>query len=70
MMVVLVSTSDAGLEIFPTHRLFRGHDDALPPGEVGDAASPPPASTRLGRPPYDRAQAVGYRRGVTFPVVG
>ena len=29
MMVVLVSTSDPGLEIFPTHRLFRGHDDAL-----------------------------------------
>ena len=30
MMVVLVSTSDPGLEIFPTHRLFRGHEDAIP----------------------------------------
>ncbi len=50
MMVVLVSTSDAGLEIFPTHRLFRGHDDALPPGEAGDGSSPVAAIARLARP--------------------
>ena len=47
MMVVLVSTSDPGLEIFPTHRLFRGHEDALPPVSVGDSASPAAAVTRL-----------------------
>ena len=40
MMVVLVSTSDPGLEIFPTHRLFRGHEDALPPIGVGDSTLP------------------------------
>ncbi len=70
MMVVLVSTSDPGLEIFPTHRLFRGHIGALPPAGVGDTASPVAAVERLGRLPYDAAHAVGYRRGATFPVVG
>ena len=69
MMVVLVSTSDPGLEIFPTHRLFRGHDDALPPASVGDSVSRA-AVARLAELPYDRAQAVGYRKGVTFPVIG
>ena len=70
MMVVLVSTSDPGLEIFPTHRLFRGHDDALPPpaSAIRPRRWPPsPASRQL---PYDRAHAVGYRKGVTFPVTG
>ena len=70
MMVVLVSTSDPGLEIFPTHRLFRGHEEALPPVSVGDSAAPAAAVARLAGLPYDRAQAVGYRKGVTFPVVG
>lgn len=70
MMVVLVSTSDPGLEIFPTHRLFRGREEALPPVSVGDSAAPAAAVARLAGLPYDRAQAVGYRRGVTFPVVG
>jgi uncharacterized protein (DUF1015 family) len=70
MMVVLVSTSDAGLEIFPTHRLFRGHEDGLPPVSVGDSTPPELAVARLASLPYDVAHAVGYRKGVTFPVVG
>ncbi len=70
MMVVLVSTSDPGLEIFPTHRLFRGHPDALPPVSVGDSTAPAAAVARLPSLPYDRAHAVGYRKGVTFPVIG
>ena len=70
MMVVLVSTSDPGLEIFPTHRLFNGHDEALPPIGFGDSASPAAAVERLPRLSYDEGHAVGYRRGVTFPVVG
>ena len=70
MMVVLVSTADSGLEIFPTHRLFRGHEEALPPVSVGDSAPPAAAVARLAGLPYDRAQAIGYRRGATFPVVG
>ena len=55
MMVVLVSTSDPGLEIFPTHRLFRGHEEALPPAGVGDSAS----GRRRRRP----ARAAPLRRG-------
>ncbi len=70
MMVVLVSTSDPGLEIFPTHRLFRGHEDALPPIGVGDSTAPATALAHLASLSYDRAHAVGYRRGVTFPVAG
>ena len=70
MMVVLVSTSDPGLEIFPTHRLFRGHDQALPLVGLGDSASPAAAVERLSRLPFDEAHAVGYRKGATFPVVG
>ncbi len=70
MMVVLVSTSDPGLEIFPTHRLFRGHDEALPPITSGDSTPPAAAVARLAGQPFDRAHAVGYRPGATFPVVG
>ena len=70
MLVVLVSTADAGLEIFPTHRLFRGHEDALPPVTVGDSVAPAAAVARLSTLPYDRAHAVGYRKGATFPVTG
>ncbi len=70
MMVVLVSTSDPGLEIFPTHRLFCGHDEALPPATVGDSATPAAAVSRLAELPYDTAHAVGYRRGATFSVTG
>ncbi len=70
MMVVLVSTADPGLEIFPTHRLFRGHEGALPPAGVGDSVTPDAAVHHLGTLPYDRAHAVGYRRGTTFPVTG
>ena len=33
MMVVLVSTEDPGLEIFPTHRLFAGRPDIAPDGK-------------------------------------
>ena len=66
MMVVLVSTSDPGLEIFPTHRLFRGHDEALPSSQRS-------ATRRLALPRSQQprrgcrtteAHAVGYREGV------
>jgi hypothetical protein len=33
MLVVLVSTEDPGLEVFPTHRLFTGRPDIDPPGD-------------------------------------
>ena len=44
----------------------------MPPVEPASATrrSPRQPSTRLASLPYDRARAVGYRKGVTFPVVG
>lgn len=64
MMVVLVSTSDPGLEIFPTHRLFRGHADTLPAAVGGSSLA------ALARLPYDHAQAVLYHGGATTLVTG
>ena len=60
MMVVLVSTSDPGLEIFPTHRLVNGHTNLL-----GSDAGPTPeeAIERLAAMPYDQAFAVLYDAG-------
>ena len=70
MMVVLVSTSDPGLEIFPTHRLFRGHDEALPSPAPGDLTPLDDALAQLAEQPFDRSHAVLYRRGVATPVSG
>ena len=67
MMVVLVSTSDPGLEIFPTHRLFRGHEDAIPAAPGGPVTD---ALAGLQAAPYDRARTVAYREGEAVPVVG
>ena len=68
MMVVLVSTSDPGLEIFPTHRLFRGHE-ALPspaPGEftpLEDALAQLAGSRSTGHRASCTAAASHSRRG-------
>jgi uncharacterized protein (DUF1015 family) len=61
MMVVLVSTSDPGLEIFPTHRVFSGRADVELEGE--ELPSVEAALGRLRDEPYDTAAAVLYRRG-------
>jgi uncharacterized protein (DUF1015 family) len=61
MLVVLVSTSDPGLEIFPTHRLFAGRADVDPRGEPFPSVEA--AMAALEREPYDRAVAVAYRDG-------
>jgi uncharacterized protein (DUF1015 family) len=58
MPVVLVSTGDPGLEIFPTHRVFS--NGAAPP--LGEAAPDVEAAlAELDRLPYDRSAAVLYR---------
>lgn len=61
MMVVLVSTEDPGLEIFPTHRLFIGRPDVDPAGD--DLGSVGDAMRRLAAEPYDSAAVVLVRRG-------
>jgi len=61
MMVVLVSTSDPGLEIFPTHRLFHGHDEVLPSGD--GTLSAVDALGRLTALSFDRSHAAVYSGG-------
>ncbi len=56
MMVVLVSTGDPGLEIFPTHRLFRGRPDVDLPGE--DVGTVEEAMELLAGESYERGAAV------------
>jgi len=68
MMVVLVSTSDPGLEIFPTHRVFTDRPDIDVGGE--ELASPAEALARLADEPYDHAVAVAYSGGATRLVRG
>jgi uncharacterized protein (DUF1015 family) len=69
MPVVLVSTADPGLTIFPTHRLFR----TRPPGAVGtpeQAPDPETALRRLDELPRDAPAFVRYEPGSTEVVVG
>jgi uncharacterized protein (DUF1015 family) len=61
MLVVLVSTEDPGLEIFPTHRVFTG--DAVPQAHDAVRPSAEAAYAELERLPYDRAAAVEYAAG-------
>jgi hypothetical protein len=57
MMVVLVSTADPGLEIFPTHRVFSGRGDIGPPSPT---LSVEEALEQLRVQPYDAPFAVVY----------
>ncbi len=60
MLAVLVGTSDPGLEIFATHRVFGGRPDiALAGDEVDDVGS---ALAALGAETYDRSVVIGYAR--------
>ncbi len=67
MMVVLVSTSDPGLEIFPTHRLVR-RGPSLLGGTV--SGTPAAALAELGAEPYDRARVLVYRDGGLLSLEG
>ena len=66
MLVVLVSTSDPGLTIFPTHRVF----DRLPRHAwvEGRDVDPERALEELEAIPYDRAAAVQVTRSGAFVV--
>jgi uncharacterized protein (DUF1015 family) len=68
MLVVLVSTSDPGLEIFATHRVLAGN--ALPSSGEAPAKDVEAAVAELQRRPYDRAAAVAYTAGEARLVVG
>ena len=68
LMVVLVSTSDPGLEIFPTHRVFSGRSDIDPPGDSFGTVDEAVAAL-TGEAPGAEA-AVFVRRGTTRLVRG
>jgi uncharacterized protein (DUF1015 family) len=59
LMAVLVSTSDPGLEIFPTHRVFARRPALAVAGAVVPSAAE--GLARLLALPYDRSAAVAYR---------
>ena len=61
LLAVLVSTSDPGLEVFPTHRVFTGRPDIEPPGETFATADE--ALTALAREPHEVPAMVLVRKG-------
>jgi uncharacterized protein (DUF1015 family) len=63
VMALVVSTEDPGLEVFPTHRLFRGRPDLAALREGEPCASLDEALSRLADEPRSRAAAVAYRQG-------
>jgi uncharacterized protein (DUF1015 family) len=66
LMVVLVSTRDPGLMIFPTHRIV----EHLPDGRIDAAAAPLEALRSLESEPRDRPAVVLYRSGGASVQVG
>jgi len=68
ILAVLVSATDPGLAVFPTHRVFTGRPDVDPPGEV--FASVDDALEALAREPGARSATVLVRAGGTRLVRG
>ena len=68
MLVVLVSTDDAGLQVFPTHRVFAGRPEIDPPGEPHETAAD--ARAALDREPSGSPAAVLVRPGAVRLVRG
>ena len=68
LLAVLVSTSDPGLEVFATHRVFTGRPDIDPPGESHSTVEA--AIAALEERPDGEPFAVFARRGATRLVRG
>ena len=63
IMALVVPTEDAGLQLFPTHRVFSSRPDVASGGDVEPCADLDEALARLESESYDRAAVVRYRRG-------
>jgi uncharacterized protein (DUF1015 family) len=63
VMALVVSSSDPGLHVFPTHRFFVGRCDLAALREGEPMADLEEALEALAREPFDRSAAVAYRRG-------
>ncbi len=62
IMVLLVSTHDPGLHVFPTHRVFSGRPDLADGGEGEPHETLEGALAALAEEPRDQAVAIAYRR--------
>jgi uncharacterized protein (DUF1015 family) len=63
IMALVVPTDDAGLQLFPTHRVFSRRADLATGVDDEPCPSLEAALDRLEALPYDRSAAVRYRRG-------
>jgi uncharacterized protein (DUF1015 family) len=61
IMALLVSTSDPGLHVFPTHRTFASRPDLRDVREGEPCADVDEALARLADEPFSRSAAVAYR---------
>jgi uncharacterized protein (DUF1015 family) len=62
IMALLVSTSDPGLQVFPTHRVFAGRPDLAEPAAGTRFGSVEEGLQALAAAPSDRAAALACRR--------
>jgi uncharacterized protein (DUF1015 family) len=63
IMALVVPTSDPGLHVFPTHRVFSGRPDLAELHGGEECATLEEALARLASEPFTRSAAVAYRRG-------
>ena len=63
IMALVVPTDDAGLELFPTHRVFVNRPDVARGPDDEPASSLEDALVRLEAAAYDGSAAIRYRRG-------
>jgi uncharacterized protein (DUF1015 family) len=70
IMALVVSTSDPGLQVFPTHRMFSGRPDLAAGGAGRRFDDVDEALRTLAELPFERSAAVAYRSGGTELVEG
>jgi uncharacterized protein (DUF1015 family) len=63
IMALVVPVDDAGLHVFPTHRVFSGRRDLAERGEGEPFEDLEEALRALADEPFERSAAVAYRRG-------
>ncbi len=70
IMALVVASSDPGLHVFPTHRVFSGRSDLAEAREGEAARDLEEAVARLAAEPFARSAAVAYRAGLVELVRG
>ncbi len=63
IMALVVATTDPGLHVFPTHRVFSGRSDLAEAREGVDSRDLEEALARLAEEPFTHSAAVAYRAG-------